>query len=959
MGTQTISFLLFLFLSLFTNLSFQANTDNQSHFFTLMKQSLRGIPFPSWNVTGNSYCNYTGIGCDSRGYVIDMDLSGWSVSGNFPSDVCSYLPELRSLRIGHADINGNFPAGINNCTLLEELNMTSLGLTGTLPDFSSMKLLRILDLSYNLFSGVFPASITNLTNLEVLNFNENSNFNYWQLSEEISRLSKLRVMVLSTCMLQGPIPKSIGNMLELVDLELSGNLLSGPIPAELGKLKKLRQLELYYNQHLSGEIPEELGNLTELIDLDLSVNQLTGKIPESICRLPKLQVVQLYNNSLSGGIPSAIGDSKSLTMLSLYDNFLTGEVPKNLGASSEMLVLDLSENRLTGELPPNICKGGKLKYLLVLQNLFTGELPESYAKCESLLRFRVSYNHLQGSIPPGLLALPHASIIDLSFNNLDGPIPNSIANAKNLSELFLQKNRLSGSLPPEISQAGNLVKIDLSSNLISGPIPVEIGNLRKLNLLMLQGNKLNSSIPTTLSSLKYLNVLDLSSNQLTGNIPESICELLPNSINFSNNNLSGPVPLSLIRGGLAESLIGNPGLCVYVNTSVSNLFPVCQQLSSSSKRKASHIWVIATSVVVVIIGLALLIQRRFGKDRSTLEQDEFITTSSFSYEVQSFHKITFDQREIVEALVDKNIVGHGGSGTVFKIELKSGHTVAVKKLWTRKTKDPSLEDQLSVDKELKTEVQTLGSIRHKNIVKLYSYFSSSDLNLLVYEYMPNGNLWDSLHRGRNLLDWPIRHKIALGVAQGIAYLHHDLLPPIIHRDIKSTNILLNADYQPKVADFGVAKVLQTKGMDSTTTCVAGTYGYMAPEYSYTSRATTKCDVYSFGVVLMELITGKKPVETEFGESKNIIYWVSCKVETKEGAVEVLDKRLQGLFKDEMIKVLRIAIRCTCKAPTHRPTMNEVVQLLIEADPCKFDTCKSFNKIKDQSHAIKIINPSDL
>ncbi|KAI3962524.1 hypothetical protein MKW92_035961 [Papaver armeniacum] len=941
MGTQTISFLIFLFLSLFTNLSFQANIDNQSHFFTLMKQSLRGIPF------------------SDGGNVINMDLSGWSVPGNFPGDVCSYLPELRSLRIGHANINGNFPAGINNCTQLEELNMTSLGLTGTLPDFSSMKLLRILDLSYNLFSGVFPASITNLTNLEVLNFNENSNFNYWQLSEEISRLSKLRVMVLSTCMLQGPIPKSIGNMLELVDLELSGNLLSGPIPAELGKLKKLRQLELYYNQHLSGEIPEELGNLTELIDLDLSVNQLTGKIPESICKLPKLQVLQLYNNSLSGGIPSIIGDSKALTMLSLYDNFLTGEVPKNLGASSEMLVLDLSENRLTGELPPNICKGGKLKYLLVLQNLFTGELPESYAKCESLLRFRVSYNHLQGSIPPGLLALPHASIIDLSFNNLDGSIPNSLANAKNLSELFLQKNRLSGSLPPEISQAGNLVKIDLSSNLISGPIPVEIGNLSRLNLLMLQGNKLNSSIPTTLSSLKHLNVLDLSSNQLTGNIHESICELLPNSINFSNNNLSGPVPLCLIRDGLAESLIGNPGLCVYVNTSVSNLFPVCQQLSSSSKRKASHIWVIATSVVVVIIGLALLIQRRFGKDRSTLEQDEFITTSSFSYEVQSFHKITFDQREIVEALVDKNIVGHGGSGTVFKIELKSGHTVAVKKLWTRKTKDPSLEDQLSVDKELKTEVQTLGSIRHKNIVKLYSYFSSSDLNLLVYEYMPNGNLWDSLHRGRNLLDWPIRHKIALGVAQGLAYLHHDLLPPIIHRDIKSTNILLNADYQPKVADFGVAKVLQTKGMDSTTTCVAGTYGYMAPEYSYTSRATTKCDVYSFGVVLMELITGKKPVETEFGESKNIINWVSCKVETKEGAVEVLDKRLQGLFRDEMIKVLRIAIRCTCKAPTHRPTMNEVVQLLIEADPCKFDTCKSFNKIKDQSHVIKIINPSDL
>ncbi|KAI3831875.1 hypothetical protein MKX03_022247 [Papaver bracteatum] len=237
-----------------------------------------------------------------------MDLSGWSVSGNFPDDVCSYLPELHSLRIGHTNINVSFPGGINNCTQLEELNMTSLSLTGNLPDFSPMKFLRILDLSYNLFSGVFPASITNLTDLEVLNFNENGNFNPWQLTEEISRLSKLQVMVLTACMLQGTIPKSVGNMLELVDLELSGNFLSGPIPSELGKLKKLQQLELFYNEYLSGEIPAELGNLTEHIDLDLSVNQLTGKIPESICKLPKLRVLQLYNNSLSGGIPSAIGD---------------------------------------------------------------------------------------------------------------------------------------------------------------------------------------------------------------------------------------------------------------------------------------------------------------------------------------------------------------------------------------------------------------------------------------------------------------------------------------------------------------------------------------------------------------------------------------------------------------------------------------------------------------------------
>ncbi|XP_010271555.1 PREDICTED: receptor-like protein kinase HSL1 [Nelumbo nucifera] len=944
MGAQFLLYLIMLFLSL-SNLSSHATIENQSHFFTLMKQSLSGKSLSSWDVAiagERPYCNYTGIGCNDEGYIVEIDVSRWSLSGHFPANVCHYLPQLRILRLGHNNLHGNFPAGINNCSLLEDLNMTYSSLTGTLPDFSPMKSLKRLDLSYNLFTGDFPMSITNLTNLEWLNFNENGGFNLWQLPEEITRLTKLKTMILSTCMVHGRIPASIGNMTSLVDLELCGNFLVGRIPPELGKLKNLRQLELYYNQ-LVGEIPEELGNLTQLIDVDMSVNLLVGKIPESLCKLPSLRVLQLYNNSLTGEIPSIIGNSSTLKILSLYDNFLTGKVPTNLGESSDLTALDLSENHLSGDFPPNICKGGKLLYFLVLDNLFTGRLPATYGKCKSLLRFRVSSNFLEGPIPEDLLGLPHASIIDLGFNRFSGAIAKTIGNGKNLSELFIQHNMISGVLPPEISQASNLVKIDLSNNLLRGAIPPEIGNLRKLNLLLLQDNKFSSSIPKTLSSLKSLNVLDLSNNLLTGSIPESICELLPNSINFSNNRLSGPVPLSLIKGGLVESLSGNPGLCVsiYLNTSDSD-FPVCPQIYS--RKRLNCIWVIGASGIVVIIGAVLFLKRWLRKETEILEQDEILVWSSSH--VQNFHKINFDQREIVEALVDKNIVGHGGSGTVYKIELSNGKTVAVKKLWSRKVKDSASEEQLFLDKELKTEVETLGSIRHMNIVKLYCYFSSSHSNLLVYEYMPNGNLWDALHRGRDrdFLDWPTRHRIALGVAQGLAYLHHDLSPHIIHRDIKSTNILLSADYQPKVADFGVAKVLQARGgKDSTTTVIAGTYGYIAPEYAYSSKATVKCDVYSFGVVLMELITGKKPVEPEFGESKNIIYWVSCKVETKEGAMEVLDKRLVGLFMEEMIQVLRIAIRCTCRVPALRPTMNEVVQLLIEADPYRFDSCKSSNK----------------
>ncbi|OWM80579.1 hypothetical protein CDL15_Pgr006609 [Punica granatum] len=939
-------------------------TYDQSHFFTLMKASFPGNPLSDWDLNGGSgaFCNFTGITCNGLGQVIEFDVTGRSLSGQFPSDICPYLPELRALRLGFNKIRGSFLSSLMNCSLLEELNLTHIYLPGPVPDLSPLKSLRILDMSYNLFSGEFPISVTNLTNLEVLNFNENGEFKLWEIPENISRLGKLKTMILTTCKLKGKIPPSIGNMTSLVDLELSGNYLRGKIPKEIGNLRNLLGLELYYN-NLVGSIPEELGNLTELRDLDMSVNQLTGEIPESICRLPHLEVLQLYNNSLSGEIPSSIENSTSLVILSLYINYLSGEVPRNLGQYSNMIELELSENHLSGPLPTAVCRGGKLMYFLVLKNAFSGPIPSSYANCLTLLRFRVSYNHLEGSIPEGILGLPHVSIIDLSYNNLSGPISRTIGNAKNLSELFMENNNISGVLPSEISRATNLVKIDLSSNMLTGPIPSEIGTLRKLNLLMLQNNRFNSLIPSSLSSLKALNVLDVSNNLLSGKIPESLCELLPNSINFSNNRLSGPVPLSLIRGGLVESFAGNPGLCVSVYLDSSDKpFPVCPH--NDPRRKLNSFWAIGISAAIIILGAVLFFKRRYSRERAIMEHDESMSSLFFSYDIKSFHRISFDQKEITEAMIDKNIVGRGGSGTVYKIELSSGEVVAVKKLSGQSAKKGFISEDHNphpiLDKGLKTEVETLGSIRHKNIVKLYCYFSSLDCSLLVYEYMPNGNLYDALHKGFVHLDWPTRHRIALGIAQGLAYLHHDLLPAIIHRDIKSTNILLNVNYQPKVADFGIAKVLRARGgKDSTTTVIAGTYGYLAPEYAYSSKATTKCDVYSFGVVLMELVTGKKPVETEFGESKNIIYWISSKVDSKEGTMEVLDKRLSGSFKDEMVQVLRIAVMCTYANPALRPTMNEVVQQLIEADPDRFELTKSSSKTKELPSPKKTKKPPEV
>ncbi|PKA47483.1 Receptor-like protein kinase HSL1 [Apostasia shenzhenica] len=952
-GTSVIV-VLFTFLPTLT-LSFLS----QSNFISLMKQSLSGPALSRWDLATGDLCDFPGITCNAHGIVVGIDLSSWSLTGNFPAGICSALPELRGLRLGFNDIRSGFPAGVLNCSHLEEFNLTSSGVTGAVPDLSGLQSLRSLDLSNNLFSGDFPLSVINLTNLEIVDFNQNPGFNIWRLPEAVTGMKKLRVLILSTTSMRGEIPPWIANMTWLTDLELSGNLLVGRIPATIGRMENLRLLELYYNE-LEGEIPEDLGNLSKLIDIDLSVNQLTGEIPQSLCRLPELGVLQLYSNSLTGPIPPALGNSTSLTILSLYRNSLSGELPPTLGKFSDLLVLELSENQFSGELPGETCAAGKLLYFLVLGNRFSGELPATYVRCHSMLRFRVNNNQLTGPVPGDLFGLPHASIFDLSFNQFEGTIAKSIKNAKNLSAIFLQNNKFSGELPPEISSASSLVKIDLSNNLFSGRIPSELGYLSKLNQLSLQGNKFESSIPESLSLLRSLNVLNLSNNLLTGEIPNRLCDLLPNSLDFSNNNLSGPVPLPLIKEGLIEGVAGNPGLCVPIHINLTD--PVLPFCSQPSLRKRLHdIWAISLSVILAMLGVLLLVRHWLGRKNKHIELEKLSASPSFSYDVTSFHKLSFDQHEITEALIDKNIVGHGASGTVYKIELSNGEWVAVKKIWSRKMKDSSSSsssppDKLCLDRELRTEVETLGSIRHKNIVKLYCCFSSSDSNLLVYEYMPNGNLWDALHNAWSFLNWPTRHRIALGIAQGLAYLHHDLLFPIVHRDIKSTNILLDADFEPKVADFGIAKVLHSgANRSSSTTVIAGTYGYLAPEYAYSSKATTKCDVYSFGVVLMELITGKKPIEAEFGENKNITCWVSSKMAIREEALDVLDKRLSASpFKEEMIQVLQIALRCTCSSPALRPSMNEVVQLLIELDAptCDVDGRSSFKLKKSFNQVYK-------
>lgn len=305
-------------------------------------------------------------------------------------------------------------------------------------------------------------------------------------------------------------------------------------------------------------------------------------------------------------------------------------------------------------------------------------------------------------------------------------------------------------------------------------------------------------------------------------------------------------------------------------------------------------------------------------------------TKNPKWKLENYHQIEFDADELCD-LDEDNLIGVGGTGKVYRVDSKkSGLTVAVKQIWKG--------NKVQV---MAAEIGILGKIRHRNILKLYACLVKGGSSFLVFEHMVNGNLYEALGRvvknGLPELDWFQRYKIAFGAAKGIAYLHHDCTPAILHRDIKSSNILLDKDFEPKIADFGVARVANEECLGSESNCFVGTHGYIAPELAYTLKVTEKSDVYSFGVVLLELVTGKRAIDEEYGEGKDIVYWVLSNVNDQENILKLLDPKLVSDEADEdladnMKKVLMIGLVCTTKLPNLRPSMREVVKMLSDAEP---------------------------
>lgn len=932
--------------------------DEEGQILMQMKSTLErsnSFVFDTWK-QDTAACSFTGIVCNSNQKVTEINLSSQNLSGPVAFDLICSLEWIEKLDLGSNFLYGSITDHLSNCTNLKYLNLGFNHFSGEVPSLSALNRLELLNLNKSGLSGSFPwKSLENLTSLSFLSLGDNL-FHRSPFPSEVLRFDKLYWLYLTNCSIEGQIPEGIGNLTLLEHLELSDNYLFGTIPNSITKLTKLTLLELY-NNSLTGKIPAGFGNLTNLVYLDVSTNNLQGDLLE-LRSLKQLVSLQLFENQFSGEIPQEFGDLKYLEEFSVYTNKLTGSLPEKIGSWAKFQYIDVSENFLTGSIPPDMCKQGQLSDLLILQNKFTGGIPETYAKCSSLVRLRVSNNSLSGQVPSGIWNLPNLVIIDLNLNQFEGPVASTIGDAKSLAQLLLANNQFSGDLPKRISEATSLVSISIGSNKFSGEIPAKLGGLMKLNIFHLEfnlfsgdipdslgscvaltdinlaANSLSGKIPSSLGSLKSLNFLNLSNNNISGEIPVSLSSLKLNLLDLSNNRLVGRIPDALAIEAFNGSFTGNQGLC---SQSISSVGP-CSSVTAKSREVKTVIACFIAGAVILVVAVTCYVCVKFRQN----DQDSLIKKVD-SWKMRQFHVVSFSEDQILKALKQENLIGRGGSGNVYKVVLDNGKQLAVKHIWNSdsghqkscQSSSPILGKDKVRSKEYDAEVATLSSVRHVNVVKLYCSITSEDSNLLVYEYLPNGSLWDWLHAGKkNKMDWIIRYEIALGAARGLEYLHHGFHRPILHRDVKSSNILLDADVKPRIADFGLAKILWANSSRESTHVIAGTPGYMAPEYAYAYRVNEKIDVYSFGVVLMELVTGKRPVEQEFGDNMDIVQWVYSKLERECREIDLVDTRITEATRVDAVKVLRIAIHCTTRVPAWRPSMKMVVQMLENADPCK-------------------------
>ncbi|XP_064956211.1 LRR receptor-like serine/threonine-protein kinase RPK2 isoform X2 [Musa acuminata AAA Group] len=937
------------------------------------------------NLTGTPSSPLSGRLAAALGNLTELrvlSLPHNAFSGDIPAAAIGSLCRLEVLDLRRNNFSGKIPDEISRLPSLSVLDLSHNSLSGAIPEsLIGSSNLQSVDLSFNQLSGKITVdplgSCSCLTHLRL-----SSNLLVGRIPPAIGRCTKIQTLLLDRNILEGRIPAAIGQLLDLRVLDVSRNSLTDRIPRELALCQKLSVLRL--TNLMDFDSTGGSSNVEEF-------NAFIGSMPAEIFSIPSLEILWAPRANLDGSLPDSRNGSCSLGILNLGQNYIAGVIPEWLETCRNLSFLDLSSNYLQGLLPASLgipC----MAYFNISQNSVTGSLPgffdmdcsynlASLSKSgdpldEDNLLIAYSADLLQSTQRdnPFALVLDDSFVVlhDFSQNHFIGPLPSfvmplddsfpyglslnnngfngSISDCWLLKSFEAANNRLHGSIPSEIRNLNLLRHLDLRNNYFNGSTPDKLRGLKALEQVLLGGNNFSGGIPTQFDGLSSLTVLDLSRNSFTGSIPPSLANatnlevlLLNNNqlsgtippsfsalhrlieLDVSFNNLSGDIP-HLEHSTDCKFFLGNSFLkpCQDPSMSAPSGIPFKTEIPDQGRRKSrlKYFTIAAVASASVLVSVLLVLtfvlvsgRRKFVRITS-LRKKLVVTFTDVPAE------LTYEN--VVRATGNfsiQNLIGTGGFGATYKGELVPGFLVAVKRLSIGRFQGLQQFD---------AEIRTLGRVRHKNLVTLIGYHMGEINTFLIYNYLSGGNLETFIrHMSNRNVTWYEVHKIALDVAQALSYLHYSCVPRIVHRDIKPSNILLDEKLNAYLSDFGLARLLEVSQTHATTD-VAGTFGYVAPEYATTCRVSDKADVYSFGVVLLELMSGKRSLDPSFSEYGNgftIVAWGRLLIQ-EDRAGELFS---QGLWengpKDKLVSMLKLALSCTVESLSVRPSMKQVVLTL--------------------------------
>ncbi|PON53682.1 Mitogen-activated protein kinase kinase kinase [Trema orientale] len=846
-----------------------------------------------FSVGVESQSNVDGKAMEALRKSIGVNSLGWSGSDycSWKQVSCTKEGRVFKIQLGNQKLTGTLPPELGELTELQQFEVQSNQLNGAFPSFSGLGSFRVLLAHDNNFSSIPGDFFNGLTSLETISI-DNIPFSPWTIPDSLGNATMLKGFSANRANIAGKIPDFFGgnSFPGLTNLHLAMNNLEGELPASFAG-SSIQSLWLNGNK-LNGTI-EVLQGMTTLNDVWLHGNSFTGPLPD-FSKLTQLKDLGLRDNQFTGIVPSTLINLKSLNVVNFTNNLLQGPTPKLPDGVTVDLIAGTNRFCLAD---PGVPCDPRVDILLSI--LQPWGYPASFAQ---------SWN---GNDPcdnwKGITCVGgNVTVVNFHKMGLVGTISSDFAKLTSLKKLILSDNSLNGTIPNELTSLSKLDQLDVSNNQLYGKVPTFSQNV----LVNTAGNsdigKDHSSVPSPGS-------------------PSGGSSVSPAGSGGKDSPGSGGKKSK--TGVVVGAVVGSIGGLVVVGAVAFCL--VTKKPKYSSRVQSPNTLIVhprhsgdqdAVKITVANSGVNGSGSEIYSPSSSGYRDIHVVEAGSMIISIQVLRNVTNNFSE-------ENKLGQGGFGTVYKGELHDGTKIAVKRMNFGMVADKGLN-------EFKSEIAVLTKVRHRHLVALLGYCLDGNEKLLVYEYMPQGTLsrylfnWEE--EGLKPLEWKRRLTIALDVARGVEYLHGLAHQSFIHRDLKPSNILLGDDIRAKVADFGLVR-LAPEGKASFETRLAGTFGYLAPEYAVTGKITTKVDVYSFGVILMELITGRKAIdESKPEECLHLVTWFRRMHQNKESFWKVVVDSTIDLNEEtraSVSTVAELAIHCTAREPYQRPDMSHPVNVL--------------------------------